>query len=217
MQMNDAKSAVIIEQILALEQEATKAKESIMNIENKIKYLKDILWDKDSMQESKLMREVIDGKRESVDIQTNIGNVKVDSEFVKQKATKHFDNPQLRGMITTDEVVSFPKVAKNATPKYNKLHKDYTWKVKADDNSVIRYGSRKYEKDNKQVSRLITTYTETERGERKTTGVGEQSQPRHLINDFDSLRPVSKANPTTNTTKSQIASEAQSKPKIRRV
>lgn len=38
--------------------------------------------------------------------------------------------------------------------------------------------------------------------ERKTTGVGEQSQPRHLINDFDSLRPVSNTNPTTNTIKS---------------
>lgn len=67
------------------------------------------------------------------------------------------------------------------------LYKDYTWKVKVDDNSVLRYGSREYDGQN----RMLTTYSESEKGQRsKMTGVGEQSQSHHLINDFDFLHPA---------------------------
>lgn len=40
---------------------------------------------------------------------------------------KHLDNPNLRGRVTTQEMLSFTKVAKNVEAKYNKLYKSYTF------------------------------------------------------------------------------------------
>ncbi|WP_276883243.1 hypothetical protein [Campylobacter cuniculorum] len=41
-----------------------------------------------------------------------MGNIKVDKDFVKKEAHKHLDNPNLREMVNTQELLSFPKVAK---------------------------------------------------------------------------------------------------------
>lgn len=93
-------------------------------------------------------------------------------------------------MITTDEVVSFPKVAKNVKPKYDKRTKNYTWKALADDDSVLRYGSREYAVNEQKTHKVITTYSETKYGERQDRG--EQGQIRQEFNDRDFLRLASK-------------------------
>ncbi|MBX0425423.1 hypothetical protein I9453_00060 [Campylobacter coli] len=51
------------------------------------------------------------------------------------------------------------------------------------------YGSREYQDTNKQnVNRLLTTYSETEYGERQDRG--ERGQLRREFNDRDFLRPA---------------------------
>lgn len=187
---NDFKDE-IKQQILNLETEAKIAQESIKNAENaikninnQIKRLKDILWDKQSKRESSSMYKVLEGDKDSTHIQSNVGVVKVDRDFMDKERAKHLENPNLRGMVTKDELLSFPKVAKNVEPEYNQRTNDYTWKTKADDDIILRYGSREYNGQN----RMLTAYSETEYGERQDRG--EQGQLRQEINDRNFLRPA---------------------------
>lgn len=46
-------------------------------------------------------------------------------------------------------------------------YQGYTWETKADDESVIAYGSREYQKYDKEINRLLTAHSKTERGERR--------------------------------------------------
>ncbi|BAM12555.1 conserved hypothetical protein [Helicobacter cinaedi PAGU611] len=48
-----------------------------------------------------------------------MGNVVVDREFMEKEIHKHLNNPALRGMVTTEEMLSYPKVAKNVEAEYN--------------------------------------------------------------------------------------------------
>ncbi|WP_232000198.1 hypothetical protein [Helicobacter cinaedi] len=52
-------------------------------------------------------------------VRSNVGNVVVDREFMEKEIHKHLNNPALRGMVTTEEILSYPKVAKNVEAEYN--------------------------------------------------------------------------------------------------
>lgn len=58
---------------------------------------------------------------------------------------------------------------KNVEAEYNPQYQGYNWKVRANDESVINYGERDYEKGH----RLLTAHSKTERAER--------SQPHRQI------------------------------------
>ena len=188
------------EQVSILQQYVNEAKEileknktTIEKMEQALENLKDIAWDRQSKKESSQMYKVLQNDKAHTQVKSDVGNIKVDKDFMEKQTKKHLDNPNLRGMVTTEEMLSYPKVAKNVGAEYDNFHKSYTWKVRANDGSTIRYGSREYQDTNKQnVNRLLTTYSETERGQReiKKTGVGEQGQPHHLINDLNFLRPA---------------------------
>ncbi|WHN18357.1 hypothetical protein QMK11_09535 [Campylobacter jejuni] len=83
-------------------------------------------------------------------------------DFIDKEIKKHLDNPNLRGMVTTQEMLSFPKVAKNMETKYNPRQQGYDWSVKANDGSILKYGERDFGKGR----RLLTAHSKTERGER---------------------------------------------------
>lgn len=170
-------------QISAIQKNLDLMKETLQN-------LKDIAWDKESKKESAKMTKILNGSKDSTAIQSNVGAICVDRDFMEKEAQKHLDNPNLRGMVTSQEMLSFPKVARNVEPQFDKRIGNYTWKVKANDGSTIRYGSRKYDNQN----RLLTAYSETEKGKRDA-GVGEQGQPHHLINDLNFLRPANEIIP----------------------
>ena len=188
------------EQVSILQQYVNEAKEileknkkTIEKMEQVLENLKDIAWDRQSKKESSQMYKVLQNDKAHTQVKSDVGNIKVDKDFMEKQTKKHLDNPNLRGMVTTEEMLSYPKVAKNVGAEYDNFHKSYTWKVRANDGSTIRYGSREYQDTNKKnVNRLLTTYSETERGQReiKKTGVGEQGQPHHLINDLNFLRPA---------------------------
>lgn len=113
------------------------------------------------------MYKVLENDNPSTIVRSNIGNVIVDKEFMEKEIQKHLDNPALRGMVTTKEMLSYPKVAKNVEAEIDKKHKNYTWKVKVDDGSVLRYGSREYMKNNEKINRLLTAYSETEKKDKE--------------------------------------------------
>ena len=185
--------------IMQLEKQANTLKENYENqikeltktfekdfteISKTIQKLKDIAWDRTSKRESSSMYKVLQGEKDYTEVQSNIGNVKVDKDFMEKEINKHLDDPAKRGMVTTEEMLSFPKVAKNVEPKIDERNKKQTWRVEANDGSVLRYGSKEFN-NNKN---LVTTYSETEYNERQDRG--EQGQLRQEFNDRDFLRPA---------------------------
>ena len=183
----------------------TRAEENIKQCEKAIQALKDLAWDKQSKKESSSMYKVLKEDKTHTRVKSNVGDIKVDKNFMDKEIKKHLDNPSLRGMVTTKEMLSFPKVAKGVEAEYNKLHKSYTWKTKANDGNTIRYGSREYNNTN----RLLTAYTETGYNERQEQGRGEQGQPHHLIKDLNFLRPANDIIPqkTAKEVKAQFSQE----------
>lgn len=169
--------------ILELESYINEAKKSIEKCEKTIKYLKDIVWDRQSKKESSKMHKVLENTKPYTMVKSNVGDIKVDKEFMEKETKKHLNNPNLRGMVTTEEMLSFPKVAKNVDAEIDKRINNYTWRVKANDESILRYGSREYEIERKNINRLLTNHSETEYGERQ--GRGEQGQLRREFNDRD--------------------------------
>ncbi|MCR6575253.1 hypothetical protein CINS5915_02570 [Campylobacter insulaenigrae] len=102
---------------------------------------------------------------------------------MNKEIKKHLDNPNLRGMVTTQEMLSFPKVAKNV--EASNEARGYTWQVKANDENILVYGSRKYETNNEKIHRLATSHSKTEQNERQAE-VGGRSHPHHpIFNDFN--------------------------------
>lgn len=184
------------EQVSILQQYVNEAKEilkknkkTIEKMEQVLENLKDIAWDRQSKKESSQMYKVLQNDKAHTQVKSDVGNIKVDKDFMEKQTKKHLDNPNLRGMVTAEEMLSYPKVAKNVGAEYDERHKNYTWKVRANDGSTIRYGSREYQDTNKQnVNRLLTTYSETEYGERQDRG--ERGQLRREFNDRDFLRPA---------------------------
>ncbi|EKJ5635611.1 hypothetical protein PJO00_001617 [Campylobacter coli] len=181
-------------EILALENDVKQLEATINVIKKRITHLKDIAWDKQSKKESSQMYKVLKEDKTHTRVKSNVGDIKVDKDFMEKEIKKHLDNPNLRGMVTTQEMLSFPKVAKNIKPDIDKRTQNFTWKVKANDKSVIRYGSREYNNTN----RLLTAYTETEYNQRQRQDRGERGQLRQEFNDRDFLRPVENIIPQQN-------------------
>ncbi|EHN0312625.1 hypothetical protein KHD22_001401 [Campylobacter coli] len=64
------------------------------------------------------------------------------------------DKEQLQEQVSI--LLSYPKVAKNVEAEYNPQQQGYDWKVRANDGSTIRYGSKEYQDTNKQnINRLL--------------------------------------------------------------
>lgn len=163
--MNDKKN-ILQQEIVKIESQVATIQESLDSIKEALKYLKDIAWDRDSKKESSKMHKVLENDKPSTIVRSNVGDVVVDREFMEKEIHKHLNDPALRGMVTTEEMLSFSKVAKNVEPEYNAEINDHTWKAKANDGSVLAYGSREYIKDDKEINRLLTAHSKTERGER---------------------------------------------------
>nr|WP_238387002.1 hypothetical protein [Campylobacter sp. MIT 19-121] len=127
------------------------------------------------------MYKVLNDEKSHTSVKSNVGQIKVDKEFMEKEVKKHLDNPKLRGMVTTEELLSFPKVAKNVEAEYNQKNNDYTWKAKANDGNTLAYGSREYNEQN----RLLTIHSKTEQGQRMAEE-DRRSHPYHSIfNDFN--------------------------------
>ena len=169
--------------ITELESYVKEAKENIQKCEKVIEALKDIVWDRQSKKESSQMYKVLKDDKTYTQVKSNVGDIKVDKDFMQKEIKKHLDNPKLRGMISTKEMLSFPKVAKNV--RADKETRGYTWQVRANDESILVYGSRKYVVDEDKIHRLATAHSKTERNERKVE-MGGRSHPHHpIFNDFD--------------------------------
>ena len=173
--------------ITELESYVKEAKENIQKCEKVIEALKDIVWDRKSKKESSQMYKVLKDDKAHTQVKSNIGDIKVDKDFMQKEIKKHLDNPKLRGMISTKEMLSFPKVAKNVRAKYNTEHKDFTWRVRANDGNILIYGSREYMQNIKKINRLLTAHSKTEYGERREKGGDGQTKSAlpPLFNDSD--------------------------------
>lgn len=179
-------------EILALENDVKQLEATIDVIKQRITHLKDIAWDRQSKKESSQMYKVLKDTKEHTRVKSNVGDIKVDKDFMEKEIRKHLDNPNLRGMVTTKEMLSFPKVAKGVRVEFNAEHKDFTWKVKANDENILIYGSREYIQNNKAVNRLLTSYSQTEKGERiNNSGNGQtKSALPPLFKDSNFRRPT---------------------------
>ncbi|EAK0962135.1 hypothetical protein A0Z00_04210 [Campylobacter upsaliensis] len=180
------------QEILALENEVKELEKTLGAIKQRLLNLKDLAWDKQSKKESSSMYKALKEDKTHTMVKSELGDIKVDKDFMEKEITKHLDNPNLRGMVTTKEMLSFPKVAKGVKAEFNPQYQGYTWKVKANDGNIIHYGEREYKIDGKNTHRLLTTYSETEKGQREVekAGVGERGHSHRQINDPDFLRPA---------------------------
>ena len=177
--MGDKKN-ILQQEIAILESQLEDIQKSIRALQlsldstkKTLQNLKDIAWDRDSKKESSKMYKVLENDKPSTIVRSNVGDVVVDREFMEKEIHKHLNDPALRGMVTTEEMLSFSKVAKNVEPEYEERQQGYTWKTKANDGSVLNYGERDYGKGH----RLLTAHSKTERGER--------GQLRREFNDRD--------------------------------
>ncbi|EAJ1622389.1 hypothetical protein CT510_07005 [Campylobacter upsaliensis] len=171
------------QEILALENEVKELEKTLGAIKQRLLNLKDLAWDKQSKKESSSMYKVLKEDKTHTMVKSELGNIKVDKDFMEKEITKHLDNPNLRGMVTTKEMLSFPKVAKGV--EADKETRGYTWRVKANDGNILVYGSRKYEFDNEKIHRLATTHSQTERNERKAEE-DRRGHPYHpVFNDLN--------------------------------
>ncbi|HED8570438.1 TPA: hypothetical protein R6E59_001266 [Campylobacter upsaliensis] len=180
------------QEILALENEVKELEKTLGAIKQRLLNLKDLAWDKQSKKESSSMYKVLKEDKTHTMVKSDVGDIKVDKDFMEKEIRKHLDNPNLRGMVTTKEMLSFPKVAKGVRAEFNAEHKDFTWKVKANDENILIYGSREYIQNNKAVNRLLTSYSQTEKGERiNNSGNGQtKSALPPLFKDSNFRRPT---------------------------
>ncbi|WP_270969556.1 hypothetical protein [Campylobacter upsaliensis] len=171
------------QEILALENEVKELEKTLGAIKQRLLNLKDLAWDKQSKKESSSMYKVLKEDKTHTMVKSELGDIKVDKDFMEKEIRKHLDNPNLRGMVTTKEMLSFPKVAKGV--EADRETRGYTWKVKANDGNILVYGSRKYEFDNEKIHRLATTHSQTERNERKAEE-DRRGHPYHpVFNDLN--------------------------------
>lgn len=194
------------QEIIKLESQVSAMQESLDSIKDTLQNLKDIAWDKDSKKESNKMYKVLENEKPSTIVKSNVGDILVDKEFMDKEKQKHLDNPNLRGMITTQELLSFPKVAKNVEAEHNTEINDYTWKAKTNDESVLAYGSREYSKDDKEINRLLTAHSKTSRGERVQRQADRVSSATYF-ND-PNFRGSANESIAQNTTKDKLPAES---------
>ena len=200
--MSDLEKQELQQKILELEQDIRKLQQNLNDDKNtlkamkeKLQALKDIAWDRQSKRESSSMYKVLKGEKDYTKVQSDIGRVKVDKDFIEKEIQKHLDDPNLRGMVTKQEMLSFPKVAKNVKPKFDERHRGYNWKALANDGSTLNYGER----DWGEGSRLLTAHSETGRGER--------GYSHRQIYNPDFHNPASDTIIPQNPNKSQISTE----------
>ncbi|WP_334087586.1 hypothetical protein, partial [Helicobacter typhlonius] len=174
----------IQKEIDLLEKDIKHLKNIVEVMEQKITKLKELVWERESKKESSKMFKVLENEKPSTIVRSNVGNVIVDKEFMDKEISKHLDDTALRGMVTTEEMLSFPRVARNVEAKYNEEINDYTWKVRANDESILAYGSREYVKENKEINRLLTAHSKTDVGERKQSQADRVSSATYF-NDPD--------------------------------
>ena len=202
--MSDLEKQDLQNKILELEsyvketkQNIAKAEENIKQCEKVIKSLKDIAWDRQSKKESSQMYKVLKEDKTHTMVKSKVGDIRVDKDFMDKEIQKHLDNPNLRGMVTTQEMLSFPKVAKNVEAEFEERYQGYSWKAKANDNNIINYGERDYGKG----SRLLTVHSKTGRGER--------GQLHQEFNDRNFHNPVKESIPQTNPQSQANSQEAE--------
>ncbi|EAM0357263.1 hypothetical protein MMW34_000968 [Campylobacter coli] len=170
-------------EILALENDVKQLEATINVIKKRITHLKDIAWDKQSKKESSQMYKVLKEDKTHTRVKSNVGDIKVDKDFMDKEIKKHLDNPNLRGMVTTQEMLSFPKVAKGVEAEYDERYQGYSWKTKANDGSILNYGERDFGKGH----RLLTAHSKTERGERGQ--LRQEFNDRDFHNSVESIIP----------------------------
>ncbi|EAL3985715.1 hypothetical protein A9749_06160 [Campylobacter upsaliensis] len=150
------------QEILALENEVKELEKTLGAIKQRLLNLKDLAWDRQSKKESSSMYKVLKEDKTHTMVKSELGDIKVDKDFMEKEITKHLDNPNLRGMVTTKEMLSFPKVAKGVKAEYDERYQGYSWRVKANDGSILNYGERDYGNGH----RLLTAHSKTGRDER---------------------------------------------------
>ncbi|EAK2715417.1 hypothetical protein H5K21_001543 [Campylobacter coli] len=183
-------------EILALENDVKQLEATINVIKKRITHLKDIAWDKQSKKESSQMYKVLKEDKTHTRVKSNVGDIKVDKDFMEKEIKKHLDNPNLRGMVTTQEMLSFPKVAKGVEAEYDERYQGYSWKTKANDGSILNYGERDFGKGH----RLLTAHSKTERGERGQ--LRQEFNDRDFHNSVESIIP--QQNKSTNDFKAKL-------------
>lgn len=212
----------IKQKIIELENNINQLKSTIARTEKNLIALKELIWEREAKKESSKMYKVLENEKSSTIVRSNVGDVVVDREFMEKEIQKHLDNPALRGMVTTEEMLSYPKVARNVEAEYNVEHKDYTWKIKANDENVLLYGSREYKKDNKDINRLLTAHSRTESNQRVEYSENgrTRSAPPPLFNDpnfrtsaNDTIIPQNN-NTNTNQQKPHIPIQAELQRKL---
>ena len=166
------------QEVLDLENKAKTIEETIGASKQRVQNLKDIAWDRQSKKESSQMYKVLQNEKTHTQVKSDVGNIKVDKDFMEKQTKKHLDNPNLRGMVTAEEMLSYPKVAKNVEAEYDERYQGYSWKVRANDGNIINYGERDYGKGH----RLLTVHSKTGRDER--------GQLRREFNDRDFHNPA---------------------------
>ena len=187
-------------QISATQKNLNSMHENLDSMKEILQNLKDIAWNKQAKRESSSMYKVLEGKKDYTKVQSNVGEIRVDKEFMKKQIKKHLDDPKLRGMVTSQEMLSYPKVAKNVEPKFDERHQGYNWKALANDGNTIIYGERDWGQGNE----LLTIHSETGRDER--------GQLRREFNDRNFHNPAStKRSITQNQTESQGTNSKQAK------
>ncbi|MCR2099163.1 hypothetical protein [Campylobacter upsaliensis] len=171
------------QEILALENEVKELEKTLGAIKQRLLNLKDLAWDKQSKKESSSMYKVLKEDKTHTMVKSELGDIKVDKDFMEKEITKHLDNPNLRGMVTTKEMLSFPKVAKGVEAEYDERYQGYSWRVKANDGSILNYGERDYGNGH----RLLTAHSKTGRDERGQ--LRREFNDRNFHNPADEIIP----------------------------
>lgn len=125
-----------------------------------IQNLSAMKWSKASQKEASKMYSVLHNDKAGTRVQSPDGDIHVTKEFAEKMHKKHLDDPEMRGMVTTEEAISFPKVVRNTENVADNMGR--TWKAQADDGNEIIYGSRDWGEGEK----LLTIHSKTGHGGR---------------------------------------------------
>lgn len=122
--------------------------------------ISEMKWSRASKREASKMFSVFHNDKAGTVVKANGGDIHVTPEIAEKIRSKHLDDPAKRGMVTTSEAISFPKVVRNVEPEA--LRQGETWIAHADDGNKLVYGVGEWDGSKK----LKTIYSKTEKGER---------------------------------------------------
>ena len=83
-----------------LESDIKKVENTLETMKEKLEYLKDLAWDRQSKKSSQMYK-VLKEDKTHTRVKSNVGDIKVDKDFMDKEIKKHLDNPNLRGRVTT--------------------------------------------------------------------------------------------------------------------